>query len=106
MSAYWKDLPSSYYWDVWCRRLISTDASGNQIGCMNNYGCTCEGAETEIGILYSATMRTVNFYKNSINQGIAFTGVRAELYPVLDLWFVSGSVEILNSRKPYSRTYL
>ncbi len=106
VSTYWKDSPSSYYWDVWSRRLISTDASGNQTGFMNNYGCTCEGTETEIGILYNATMRTVSFYKNSINQGIAFKGVRAELYPALDLWFISGSVEILNSRKPSSKTYL
>ncbi len=98
--------PSSYFWDVWGRCLISTNESGNRTCFSNNYGCSYEGAETEIGILYDAAMRTVSFFKNSINQGVAFTGVRAELYPVLDIWFIDGTIEILDSRKPPSITYL
>ena len=106
VSTYWKDSPSSYYWDVWSRKLIATDGTGSQTGISTNYGCMCEGAETEIGILYNATNRTVTFYKNSISQGIAFKNVRAGLYPALDLWFISGSVEITPAKKPVIKTYL
>ena len=28
VSTYWKDSPSSYYWDVWMRKLIKTDEAG------------------------------------------------------------------------------
>ena len=106
VSTYWKDSPSSYYWDVWSRKLIATDNNGAQTGVSLNYGCTCEGTETEIGILYNAANRTVSFYKNSINQGIAFKSVRSGLYPAIDLWFVNGSVEITNAKKPVQKTYL
>lgn len=106
MSTYWKDSPSSHYWDVWNRKLISTDSKGTQVGTTLNYGCLCEAMETELGVLYSAVNRTVSFYKNSINQGVAFKNVRAGLHPALDLWFTNGTVEILSERKPNVKTFL
>eukprot|EP00826_Nyctotherus_ovalis_P045403 TRINITY_DN5029_c0_g1_i2.p2 TRINITY_DN5029_c0_g1~~TRINITY_DN5029_c0_g1_i2.p2 ORF type:complete len:227 (-),score=57.35 TRINITY_DN5029_c0_g1_i2:130-810(-) len=106
VSTYWKDSPSSHYWDVWNRKLISTDSKGTQVGTTLNYGCLCEVMETELGILYNAVNRTVSFYKNSINQGVAFKNVRTGLHPALDLWFTNGTVEILNERKPNVKTFL
>ena len=66
----------------------------------------CDNAETEIGILYNAMNRTVSFYKNSVNQGVAFKNVRMGLYPALDLWFINGSIEITSDKKPKVKTYL
>ena len=45
MSTFWKDSPSSYYWDVWNTKLIKTDDNGSQIGSIGGYGCQCEGIE-------------------------------------------------------------
>jgi len=106
VSTYWKDSPSSYYWDVWSRKLIATDSQGSQTGVSTLYGCMCESTETEIGILYNATNRTISFYKNSINQGIAFKNVRAGLYPAIDLWFINGVVDIVPAKKPTNKIYL
>ncbi len=105
-SIYWKDSLSSYYWDVWGHKLVATDSTGGQTGVSQNYGCGCENTETEIGILYNPTSRNVTFFKNSVNQGVAFRNVRSGLYPAFDLWFQNGSIEILPARKPTSKTYL
>lgn len=43
MSTFWKDCPSSYYWDVWNTKLIKTDENGLQIASIGGYGCQCEG---------------------------------------------------------------
>ena len=43
MSTFWKDSPSSYYWDVWNYKLIKTDENGVQTGTSGGYGCHCEG---------------------------------------------------------------
>ena len=91
---------------MWNRKLIATDPKGMQIGSPISYGCMCEATETELAILYNAVNRTVSFYKNSINQGVAFKNVKSGLYPALDLWFTNGTVEILNERKPISKVYL
>ena len=42
VSTFWKDSPSSYYWDIWNTKLIITDKNGNQTGSMTGYGCSCE----------------------------------------------------------------
>jgi hypothetical protein len=38
VSTFWKDSPSSYYWDVWNTKLIKTDENGSQIGSIGGYG--------------------------------------------------------------------
>jgi hypothetical protein len=43
VSTFWKDSPSSYYWDVWNSKLIKTDDNGIQVGSVSGYGCSCEG---------------------------------------------------------------
>ena len=43
VSTFWKDSPSSYYWDVWNYKLIKTDENGVQTGTSGGYGCHCEG---------------------------------------------------------------
>ena len=43
VSTFWKDSPSSYYWDVWNTKLIKTDENGVQVGSVTGYGCICEG---------------------------------------------------------------
>lgn len=37
--------------------------------------------------MYDARNRTVSFYKNGINQGVAFTNIMSGMYPSLDVWF-------------------
>lgn len=75
------------YWDVWATKLVSIDEQGNQSGTLFGYGCKCEETSTRVGVLYDARNRTVSFYKNGINQGIAFTNIPTGLYPSLDVWF-------------------
>lgn len=48
-------------------------------------------------MVYDIKTRSVRFFKNNINQGIAFSGVPPGMYPSLDLWFESGTVEIVKS---------
>ena len=43
VSTFWKDSPSSFYWDVWNTKLIKTDENGIQVGSVSGYGCQCEG---------------------------------------------------------------
>jgi hypothetical protein len=97
-STFWRDSPSSIYWDVWSLKLVSIDAHGQQSGTVFGYGCKCEEVVTRIGILYDARQRTVSFLKNGINQGVAFTNIPSGLYPSLDLWFQAGTVDILPNR--------
>jgi len=106
ISTFWKDSPSSFYWDVWNSKLIKTDENGIQVGSIGSYGCQCEENETRIGILYDYKNKTLSFYKNGINQGIAFRNVPSGLTPSLDLWFESGSVEILKRNAPEERVFL
>ena len=78
ISTFWKDNPSSYYWDVWNTKLIKTDENGVQLGSVSGYGCLCEGKifyhhleyETIIGIKYDHKMKNVCFFKNGINQSL------------------------------------
>ena len=66
-STFWKDSPSSIYWDVWLLKLVSIDANGQQSGTVFGYGCKCEDKVTRIVILYDARSRSVSFFKNGIN---------------------------------------
>lgn len=43
VSTFWKDSPSSYYWDVWNSKIIKTDENGIQTFSIGGYGCPCEG---------------------------------------------------------------
>ena len=102
-SSFWKDSPSSYYWDVWTNKLIHTNENGIQIESFSGYGCKCQKSkENLIGIFYNARTQELSFYKNGINQGIAFTSVPSGMTPSIDIWFQYGSVEILKNRKPMS----
>ena len=71
-STYWRDSPSSYYWDVWSLKLIMTDDQGMQIGNYSGFGCSCEDHETKIGIKYNPTESSLSFYKNGFLIGTAF----------------------------------
>jgi len=106
ISTFWKDSPSSYYWDVWNTKLIKTDDNGIQVGSVSGYGCLCEDYETKIGIRYDNKTRSVSFFKNGINQGIAFRNVPSGLTPSLDIWFESGTIEILKNSTFVEKTYI
>ena len=62
--------------------------------------------ETTIGIKYDYKSRTVSFYKNAVNQGIAFRNVPFGLYPSLDIWFESGTVEIMKNASVQENIFL
>ena len=44
---------------------------------------------------YDASNKTLSFFKNGINLGIAFRNVPSGLNPSLDIWFEEGVVEIM-----------
>ena len=106
LSTFWKDCPSSYYWDVWNTKLIKIDDNGTQVGTILGYGCQCEDYDTKFGIKYNAKEKTVEFFKNGANLGIAFRNVPPGLNPSLDIWFESGTVEILDSREPVKKVFI
>lgn len=60
--------------------------------------------ENTIGIFYDHKKNEVYFYKNGINQGLAFKNVPVGLIPSIDIWFVYGTVEInkINFPEGYS----
>lgn len=97
VSTFWKDSPSSYYWDVWNDKLIAIDERGGQRGVATGYGCGCHNyEETRIGLCYDAKKMTVSFTKDGIVQGIAFSNVPSGLFPAVDLWLESGYVEVVS----------
>ena len=106
LSTFWKDCPSSYYWDAWNTKLIKIDENGTQVGTKIGYGCHCEEYETVFGIKYDYQNRTVEFFKNHANLGIAFRNVPFGLTPALDIWFESGKVELMNTSYPEERLFL
>jgi hypothetical protein len=105
VSTLWRDAPSSWYWDVWSCKLIRTDENGVH-SVVAGYGCDCEDEETVIGIHYNPTRKTISYFKNDIDQGVAFTNVPSGLFPSIDLWFHTGSVAILQTQQPKTRSYL
>ena len=102
ISTYWKDSPSSFYWDIWNGKLTKVDENGVQVGSISGYGCTCQSSEnvTIIGMLYDPKKQTLTYYKNKLKQGIAFHNVPSNMYPAIDLWFESGHVEIEKTSIP------
>ena len=82
-------------------KIIKTNTKGSQIGSNLEYGCSCEFTEEiTLGIFYEHLKKQVSFYKNGINQGVAFNDVQKGLHPSLDLWFQYGTVEILKNTAP------
>ena len=106
LSTFWKDCPSSYYWDVWNTKLIKIDDNGTQVGTILGYGCQCEDYDTKFGIKYNAKEKTVELFKNGANLGIAFRNVPPGLNPSLDIWFESGTVQILDAKEPTKRIFV
>lgn len=105
-STFWKDSPSAFYWDVWNHQLIVTDEHGTQVTTKKEYGCECEDFETKLAIMYDQEHRTVTYYKNDINLGVAFHNVQPNLTPALDVWFENGMITIMNSTGPEEKIYL
>ena len=95
ISTFWKDSPSSLYWDIWSNKLIKTDEKGSQIKSILGYGCLCEEVETRIGMKYNHIDRSISFLKDGIDQGVAFKNIPTGMYPSLDIWFESGTIEIV-----------
>lgn len=62
--------------------------------------------ETRISIKYDYKSRCVGFYKNGVYQGTAFRNVPSGLTPSLDIWFESGTVEILKNTSVQEKIYL
>ena len=62
--------------------------------------------ETIISIKYDHKSRSVSFYKNGINQGIAFKNVPSGLTPSLDIWFESGTIEIMKATSSQEKIFL
>ena len=51
-------------------------------------------------------MKTIEFFKNNANLGVAFRNVPEGLSPALDIWFESRQVEILNNTQPNDNLFL
>ena len=62
--------------------------------------------ETRICIKYDHKTRSVSFIKNGLNHGVAFRNVPAGLTPSLDIWFESGTVEIIKNAHVQEKVYL
>ncbi len=105
-STLWKDSPCSFYWDAWSGKLIKIDENGNQILCKNGYGCEFNENEIKYAIEYNQINRTVSFYRNDVNLGIAFHNVQPNLTPSIDIWFECGKIQITNSKEANVKIYL
>jgi hypothetical protein len=64
------------------------------------------GNYTRLGIYYNADNKSVSFYKNGINQGVAFNGVKENLTVSLDVWFEYGTIEIIKTITPKQNNYI
>jgi len=105
-SKLWRDSPSSYYWDIWGSTLIKTNENGARVGDMKGYGCIYTDKEVILGIKFDSVKRTISFYKNGIDHGIAFRNVPSGLTPSIDVWFQEGTIEIQNNINFEEKTYL
>jgi hypothetical protein len=106
--TFFKNSPSIFYWDIYKGELYKNDENGKKIATKNNYGCKYMNFESEIkfGILYNQENRTVSFYKNNINFGIAFHNVPPNLNPILEICFENGKIQILDAVEPEDKIYL
>ena len=57
-------------------------------------------------MIYDTRNKIVSFSKNNVSQGIAFRNVPEGLTPSLDIWFESGTVEIIKNEKFKEKTFL
>ena len=105
-STFWKDSPCSYYWDTCSKKLIKIDEFGKQMLNKNGYGCEFEGNENKFAIEYNQKNRTVSFYRNNVNLGVAFHNVQPNLTPSIDVWFESGKISITKAKEPNVQIYL
>ena len=105
-SKLWRDSPSSYYWDIWDSTLIKTNENGTRVGDRKGYGCIYTEKEIILGIKFDHVKRTVSFYKNGIDHGIAFRNVPSGLTPSIDVWFQEGTVELQNNINFEEKTFL
>jgi hypothetical protein len=48
----------------------------------------------------------VSFFKNGISQGVAFRNVPNGMTPSLDIWFESGTIEILKNSVNIEKSYI
>lgn len=101
-----RDFPNCYLWDIWNTILIKTNEYGCQIRSVKGYGCQCENFETRIGMKYNHKSRSLAFYKNGIYLGVAFRNIPSGLTPCLDVWFDSGTIEIINNSSCQIREFL
>lgn len=62
--------------------------------------------ETRIAMKYDHKTRSVSFYKNGIHQGVAFQAIQSGLVPALDIWFESGTIEIMKNNSLEEKIYL
>ena len=106
LSTFWKDSPSSFYWDVWNGKLVKNDENGNQNCCKNKYGCNFEDYETKFAFEYNQEKRTLAFYKNDIYLGVAFNNVPPGLTPAFEIWFETGIIKISDKSEPLEKVYL
>ena len=72
----------------------------------NGYGCEFEGNENKFAIEYNQKNRTVSFYRNNVNLGVAFHNVQPNLTPSIDVWFESGKISITKAKEPNVQIYL
>ena len=106
LSTFWKDSPSSFYWDVWNGKLVKNDENGNQNCCKIKYGCNFEDYETKFAFEYNQEKRTLAFYKNDIYLGVAFNNVPPGLTPAFEIWFETGIIKISDKSEPLEKVYL
>jgi hypothetical protein len=105
-SNFWKDCPCSFYWDAWNGILIKTDEKGNQILTKSGYGCDFGEKIIKYGIKYNQINRTLSFYRNDVDLGIACHNVQPNLTPAIDIWFEHGKISILQNKEPNIKVYL
>ena len=86
--------------------MIKTDENGVQVRSVNGYGCRCETIETVLGIKYDESDKSVKYFKNGIDLGVAFREVNSGMTPALDIWFEEGSVTIVSKADLEMKTYL
>ena len=93
--------------DVWNTKLIKIDDNGTQVETILGDGCQCEGEDydTKFGIKYNAKEKTVEFFKNGANFGIAFRNVPPGLNPSLDIRFETED-QILDSKELTKRIFI
>ena len=64
------------------------------------------GKEIVLGIKFDHVKRTVSFYKNGIDHGVAFRNVPSGLTPSIDVWFQEGTIELQNNINFEEKTFL